>query len=160
MDQHTARPAEFSAVLKPHRSLSPRAFGLLMATVGGISFTAGVFFVALGAWPVFGFLGLEVLILYLAFRRSFADAEAREVVEVTPHEVVLYRLRPGRTVRELRFARPWVEVELEEDSERELIGSLGLRYGGRLTEFANFLPPDERKSLAAALRAAMAGGRV
>lgn len=151
---------EFSAALKPHRSLSPRGFAVLMAVVGGILFVFGAFFLAIGAWPVFGFLGLDVLILYLAFRRNFADAEVREVVEVTGHEVVLYNGRPAISLSERRFPRPWVRVDLDEDPERDVIGSLALVYAGRRTEFASFLAPEERKSLADALKAAVARPRI
>ena len=150
----------FSAALRPHRSLSPQGFRVLMATVGGICFIFGIFFIAIGAWPVFGFLGLDVAIVYLAFRRSFADAEVREIVEVTGHEVVLYRARPAKAATERRFPRAWVRVDLDEDHERELIGSLALVYAGRRTEFASFLAPEERKSLAAALKAAVARPRI
>lgn len=151
---------EFSAVLRPHRSLSPHGFRMLMAVIGGVCFVFGGFFVAIGAWPVFGFLGLDVLIIYLAFRRSFANAEVRELVEVTGHEVVLYNSRPAKPVSERRFPRAWVRVDLDEDHERELIGSLALVYAGRRTEFASFLAPEERKSLAAALKAAVARPRI
>lgn len=156
----TGSSVEFSAALRPYRSLSPQGFRFLMATLGAVSFVLGLVFLAMGAWPVFGFLGLDVLIVYLAFRRNFADAEVREIVEVTGHEVVLYNARPARPLRERRFPRPWVRVDLEEDRERELIGSLALVYGGRRTEFASFLPPEERKSLAAALKAAVARPRI
>jgi uncharacterized membrane protein len=147
---------EFRAALKPHRSLTTHGFAVLMAAVGGVFLVFGGVFIAIGAWPVFGFLGLDVLIVYLAFRRSFADAAIREIVEVTAHEVVLYRTRPAKALTERRFPRPWVRIELDEDRERELIGPLALVYGGRRTEFASFLAPEERKSLAAALKAAVA----
>ena len=156
----TQNVIEFSAALRPHRSLTPRGYAVLMAAIGGVFFIFGAFFLALGAWPVFGFLGLDVLIIYLAFRRSFADAEAREIVEVTGHEVVLYKARPPKPVTERRFPRAWVRVHLDEDRERELIGSLALVYAGRRTEFASFLPPEERRSLAAALKAAVAWPRI
>jgi len=54
----------FSAVLTPHRSLGPTGFLIFMLCIGGISFTTGVFFVMLGAWPIFGFFGLDVLLVY------------------------------------------------------------------------------------------------
>lgn len=150
----------FSAALRPHRSLSPRGLRLVMATVGGVSLLLGGFFIWLGAWPVFGFLGLDILILYLAFRRSFADAQVREMVQVTGHEVILYNTQPARPDTERRFPRPWVSIHLDEDRERELIGALALVYAGRRTEFASFLAPEERKSLATALRAAVAQPRI
>ena len=151
---------EFSAALRPHRSLSPQGFRVLMAAVGGVFFVFGVFFLAMGAWPVFGFLGVDVAFLYWAFRRSFADAEVREIVAVTGSEVVLYNGRPPTPLSERRFPRAWVRVDLDEDRERELIGSLALVYAGRRTEFASFLAPEERKSLAVALKAAVARPRI
>lgn len=150
----------FSAALRPHRSLSRRGFRLMMAAVGGASLLLGGFFIWLGAWPVFGFLGLDVAILYLAFRRNFNDAQICELVQVTGHEVILYNSQPARPPTERRFPRPWVRIHLEEDRERELIGALALVYAGRRTEFASFLAPAERKSLATALRAAVAQPRI
>jgi uncharacterized membrane protein len=156
----TRTGVEFSAALRPHRSLSPHGFAVLMAAFGGVLLIFGGVFIAIGAWPVFGFLGLDVAIVYLAFRRSFANAEIREIVEVTAGEVVLYRAQPARPIAERRFPRAWVRVDLEEDRERELIGSLALVYAGRRTEFASFLAPEERKKLAGALKAAVARPRI
>lgn len=62
--------------LRPHRSLSPAGFGLLMAVLGGASLASGLMFVMIGAWPVFGFLGLDVLGVYIAFRISYARRRA------------------------------------------------------------------------------------
>ena len=55
-------------MLTPHRSLSPTGFLIFMAVLGGISFVTGMVFLLAGAWPVFGFLGLDVLLVYWAFR--------------------------------------------------------------------------------------------
>jgi uncharacterized membrane protein len=160
MDQESRPAVEFAAVLRPHRSLSRQGFVILMSVIGGVGFATGVLFLALGAWPVIGFLGLDVLIVYWAFRRNFADAEVREAVEVTAHEVILYRLRPGKPAVEQRFPRVWVRVELDQDEERELVGPLALKFRGRRTEFGSFLAPEERQSLAAALKAALARPRI
>ena len=153
-------PDPFRAVLTPYRSLSRRGFAIVMGLIGGISFAAGVAFLAVGAWPVVGFLGLDVLLVYWAFRRNFADARAREVVEITDTELVLYRLHVGRPVQELRFPRGFVAVELEDDEEREIVGSLALRSRGRRFELGGFLNPDDRRSLAEVLNAALARHRV
>src|SRR5262245_10969759 len=58
----------FSAVITPHRSLSRSGFLLVMLLIGGVSFVGGIVFYAIGAWPIVGFLGLDVLLLYWAFR--------------------------------------------------------------------------------------------
>ncbi len=146
----------FCAVLSPHRSLSRKGFAIVMALIGGMSFAAGILFLLLGAWPVVGFLGLDVALVYWAFRRNYAAAESREVVEVTDSEVVLYRLHVGRRGEELRFPRGLVRVELEEYKEMEAVGPLSLWSRGRRYEVGSFLNPDDRKSLAQALRTALA----
>ena len=67
-------PKIFSALLTPHRSLGPTGFLILMACLGGLSFVSGIIFVSIGAWPVFGFFGLDVLLVYLAFRANYRSA--------------------------------------------------------------------------------------
>jgi uncharacterized membrane protein len=64
--------ALFSAIVTPHRSLSSTGFLIVMAALGGVSFVAGMVFLMLGAWPVFGFFGLDVLLVYWAFRPTTA----------------------------------------------------------------------------------------
>src|SRR5580693_5356740 len=80
-------PALFAARLTPHRSLSRAGFLLLMAVLGGVSFAAGMVFLMLGAWPVFGFFGLDVLLVYWAFRANYRAAAAHEEVTVTASEL-------------------------------------------------------------------------
>src|SRR5262245_44735626 len=88
-DNAAREPTIFSAVITPHRSLSPLGFLVFMAVLGGISFTAGMVFLLAGAWPVCGFFGLDVLLVYWAFRVSYRRANAYELVTVTPSELTL-----------------------------------------------------------------------
>ena len=80
-------PPIFSAVLTPHRSLSPMGFLIFMAVLGGISFVTGMVFLLAGAWPVFGFFGLDVLLVWWAFKLNYRAAQAYEQVTVTPSEL-------------------------------------------------------------------------
>jgi len=69
-----------------------------MAGVIVISVGLGVFFLLQGAWPVFGFFGLDIAPLYLAFRLSYRSGRLRETIRVTADEVVVRRIAPnGRT---------------------------------------------------------------
>jgi uncharacterized membrane protein len=72
----------FERVLLPHRSLSPRGFHLLMAVLALISLAIGIGFVSVGAWPVVGFFGLEVALVYLAFRLSYRSARQSKAISV------------------------------------------------------------------------------
>ena len=60
-DPDAPQPELFSALLTPHRSLNRTGFLVLMAFVCVVSFAAGMVFLLMGAWPVFGFFGLDVL---------------------------------------------------------------------------------------------------
>ena len=83
-DPEAAETVLFSALLTPHRSLNRTGFLLVMAFLSVISFAAGIAFLLMGAWPVLGFFGLDVLAIYWAFRINFRRARACEEVLVTP----------------------------------------------------------------------------
>ena len=142
---------KFAAVLTPNRSLNPKGFAILMGLVTLVSFVTGVVFILLGAWPVFGFFGLDVALLYWAFKKNFADGEKRELVEVTDRELIVQYFAARKPIREHRFNLHWVRLELMEDRARELVGSLFVRSHGKRIEIASFLGPDERKDFYQAL---------
>src|ERR1700751_6299793 len=94
-DPETAEPELFAALLTPHRSLNRTGFVVVMAFLSAVSFATGVAFLMMGAWPVFGFLGLDVLAIYIAFKINFGRGRAREEITVTPSELRVRRGGPG-----------------------------------------------------------------
>ena len=89
----------FAATLRPYRSLKVEGFRLMMVLVALASLVASIPFIVLGFWPVAGFYGLDILLLYFAFRANFAAAKAYEEVRVSPLEVSLKKVNPkGVTV--------------------------------------------------------------
>jgi uncharacterized membrane protein len=150
-----AEPAIFSAVLTPHRSLSPAGFLIFMAALGGLSFVTGMVFLLAGAWPVFGFLGLDVLLVYWAFKLSYRSARAYEQVTVTPSELTVRKVSHHGRVREWTLNPVW--VRLKRDMHEEFgLQRLFLESQGRELTIAGFLPPQERESFALALSGALA----
>ena len=148
-------PMLFSAVVTPHRSLSSAGFLMVMATLGGISFGAGVVFLMLGAWPVFGFLGLDVLLVYCAFRANYRAAAAREEVTVTATELRVRRISPRGKVLEWKVNPLWVKLDRETHEEFGIEHLFLVSRGQRLA-VASFLGPQEKESFAAALGTAIA----
>lgn len=148
------------ATLTPHRSLTRQGFVIVMVLVVLVNLVVGGIFLAMGAWPVAGFAGLDVLLIWWAFRANFADARQMESITITDHEVVFDRIRQQHPPEQQRFVRRWVRVELEEDRERELIGRLSLISGAQRTIIGEFLAPEERKTLANALRTKLAIPRI
>jgi uncharacterized membrane protein len=147
-------PALFSAVVTPHRSLSHAGFLIVMAAVGGISFVAGTAFLLLGAWPVFGFFGLDVLLVYWAFRVNYRAAAAFEEVTITASELRIRQVSHRGKVSQWSFNPLWVRLE-RESSEEFGLERLFLVSRGRRLPIASLLGPTEKESFAAALAAAI-----
>jgi len=147
----------FRAVLYPHRSLGPRGFLLLMIGIGSVSFTMGVSFLLMGAWPVFGFFGLDVALIYFAFRLNYRAARLYETVEITPLLLTLTRVQPSGERESFEFNPYWARVRLEETPQ----GRTDLRIAshGQEFAFARFLTDDERRELCSALLSALAEAR-
>jgi uncharacterized membrane protein len=144
----------FSARLTPHRSLSRGGFLALMGFLTAISFIAGFVFLLMGAWPVFGFFGLDVLIVYWAFRLNFRRAAATEDIVVTPYELRVRRVSHRGYVVEWTLNPLWVQLDKKVHEEFG-IEKLYLVSRGRRLSIGNFLGPEEKASFANALGAAL-----
>ncbi|HEY7845540.1 MAG TPA: DUF2244 domain-containing protein [Bradyrhizobium sp.] len=157
-DPGAAEPILFSALLTPHRSLNHTGFMLVMAFVTVISFAAGVAFWMMGAWPVFGFFGLDVLAIYVAFKINFRRARASEEISVTPSELRVRRTSHRGHVVEWVLNPLW--VQLDQIAHEEFgIERLYLVSRGRRVSIGSFLGPDEKASFASALRTGLAAAR-
>jgi len=157
MSRDNAAPSDpeiFSAIITPHRSLSSTGFLILMLSIGGLSFVSGVLFLMLGAWPVFGFLGLDVLLIYWAFRINYRAARAYEEVIVTATELTVRKVSHHGGVREWTLNPVWVQLERIVHEEFG-IERLFLVSRGRRLSIAAALGPDEKASFAHALTAAL-----
>jgi uncharacterized membrane protein len=157
-NEQADEPTLFSAVLTPHRSLSASGFLVVMAAIGGLSFTAGVTFLILGAWPVFGFFGLDVLLVYLAFRINYRTATALEEISVTASELRVRKVTHRGQVTDWTLNPVWVRLDRETHEEfglqRLFLVSLGRRF-----PIATFLSPGEKASFATALAAAISAAK-
>jgi uncharacterized membrane protein len=153
-----AEPTLFSALLTPHRSLNRTGFLLLMGFISAISFIAGLVFLSMGAWPVLGFFGLDVLAIYIAFKVNFRRATAYEEIAVTPSCLHVRRVTHLGAVSEWTFNPLWVRLDIEE-SEEFGVERLALVSRGRSLGIASFLGPDEKLSFSKALNGALAAAR-
>jgi uncharacterized membrane protein len=144
------------AVLRPHRSLPPRGFFLIMAVLGTASVVVGTTCILVGAWPVFGFFGLDVALVYVAFRVSYRSARLTENVRLTERCLTVERVSVHGERRHWQFEPFWLRVVLEERNES---GSLTLATHGRAVVVGSFLAPEERRSFAERLRGALARWR-
>jgi uncharacterized membrane protein len=122
--------------------------------VGGLSFVAGTAFLLLGAWPVFGFFGLDVVLVYWAFRANYRAAAAFEEVTITTSELRVRQVSHRGKASEWSFNPLWVRLEREGNEEFGLERLFVVSRGRRLP-IASLLGPKEKESFAAALGAAI-----
>jgi uncharacterized membrane protein len=157
-DPGLPEPELFSALLTPHRSLNRTGFLVLMVFLSVVSFAAGLAFLLMGAWPVLGFFGLDVLAIYWAFRINFLRGRASEEISVTPSELRVRRVSHRGHVVEWVLNPVWVQLDQKIHAEFG-IEKLYLVSKGRRVSIASFLGPDEKASFAKALLAALQAAR-
>jgi uncharacterized membrane protein len=157
-DPDAPEPILFSALLTPHRSLNRSGFLLVMAFLTVISFCTGVAFLLMGAWPVFGLFGLDVLAVYWAFKINFRRARASEEISVTPSELRLRKVSHRGHAIEWVLNPLWVRFD-KVATEEFGIERLYLVSQGRRLSIGSFLSPDEKASFAKALVTALQAAR-
>lgn len=157
-DNGELEPTIFSAVLRPHRSLGRIGFMILIVVFGLVSFIAGVAFLLIGAWPVFGFFGLDVLLLYWAFNLNYRYAAEYEQVTVTPTQLKVRKVSYRGRVREWVLNPLWVKLDPVVHEEFGVEG-LFLVSRGKQLAIGSFLAPDEKASFAQALGNALSEAR-
>jgi len=145
----------FRALLMPHRSLGRTGFFIL---IGGLLFgwlVTGAFFLSVGAWPIFGFLGLDVVAVYIAFRINYRAARAREEVSVSRTLVDIQKIAPSGKRQQHRFNPFWARFKVARHAEIG-ITRMAVEGQGREVAIGSFLNPDDRESFANAFGEALA----
>jgi uncharacterized membrane protein len=141
----------FSTLLRPHRSLSADGFKWVMRGAIAANMLIGLPMYLLGAWPVLGFMGLDVWLLYWLFQRSYLDARRSETLTLTDRELIVDRIAPDGEREQHRLDAYWLRVE---DGERLVVVSRGNRV-----VIGRFLSPGEREAVGEQLKAALAALR-
>ncbi|GLS29850.1 Uncharacterized membrane protein [Mesorhizobium albiziae] len=145
----------FRALLMPHRSLGRTGFAVLMGAMLVGSLACGAIFVANGAWPVFGFFGLDMLLIYGAFKLNYRAARAREEVAVSRTALDILKTAPSGRTEAHHFNPFWARFQVARHAE---IGITGMKVEGqgRSVPIGGFLNPDDRESFATAFAVALA----
>lgn len=145
----------FQALLTPHRSLGRGGFLVLVAVTAALCLAHGVVFIAAGAWPIFAFFGLDILLLYGAFWLNYRDGRAREEVSVSRSRLSIRKFAPSGRMAEDSYNPFWARFSVARHSE---IGITRMQVvgEGRQTEIGSFLNPDDREGFAAAFSGALA----
>lgn len=155
MENETRTEPIFAARLTPHRSLGRTGFVLLMAFVAVTCFMSGMLFLVVGAWPVFFFFGLDVLLIWGAFKLNYRSGRAWEEISVWKDELELRRFSPAGKPTIHSFNPFWTRFQIDRHDEIG-ITRMALVERGRSVDVGSFLNPVDRESFAEAFGLALA----
>ncbi|MAK59723.1 MAG: hypothetical protein CMK09_01970 [Ponticaulis sp.] len=150
-------PVYFDAVLKPNRSLSQPGFTIFMCVLAVLSFMSGMAFLSLGAFPIIGFFGLDVLAIWIAFKLCFRYQRQWTRVRVTAENLRVDHMNPKGETSFIELPSAFARIELSEPLTP--YSWLTLAYQRQAYVIGRFLTVDERKSLADAIRTALLKAR-
>lgn len=146
--------ALFDALLTPNRSLSKPGFAALMIVVAALSLCLGIYFLLQGAWPVFGFFGLDIALLYVAMRLNYRSGRLSERVRLTEQALVVRRESPSGNWENWSFNPFWVRLTCAETAHGRY--QITLAQHSVSVSIGTFLAPEEQREFATALEHALA----
>jgi len=139
----------FEAELRPNCSGSLKGSHIFIGFLLVAFIPTGVIFVFIGAWPVFGFMGAELLLLYGALRLSQRRCATVERILLSPSALIVERTNHWGRQKTWSFPPQWLRVEVLNADQRD--NHLNLRSHGRSLTIGQFLSPDERLEVASTL---------
>ncbi|MCX5513759.1 DUF2244 domain-containing protein [Kaistia algarum] len=157
-NQDPAPDVLFEAVLKPHRSLSPRGFGLLLMFIASTCFIGGLLFWSMGYWPIAVFFALDIVAIQFAFRMNYHSGRAMEIVTMTQQSLTVRRVAPDGRLQDFAFNPYWARFEVNRHPEWGVM-RMALTSHGKALAIGDFLGPDDRDSFAKAFQEALKAAR-
>ncbi|MFK4825189.1 DUF2244 domain-containing protein [Paenochrobactrum sp. BZR 588] len=150
---HYDRPI-FQALLQPYRSLGRKGFIILMSALIACWLLVSFIFFSLGAWPIFGFFGLDIALIYWAFRVNYRAAQAREEISVSKSELHIRQIAASGRIQNHSFNPFWTKFHVD---RRPDIGitAMNIESRGRILKIGSFLNADDRESFANAFSSAL-----
>ena len=149
----TADARPFEATIYPNPPIGRRGVAGLLLCLSTVSLVMSVGFVLAGAWPVAGFMGLDVALLFVAFREIRRRARCSEHIRLDRSGLHVRRVFADGSARAWRFEPYCVQVRMDDPPRRDSL--LTLASHGSSLRLGSFLTVTERVALARALRSAL-----
>src|ERR1700755_751920 len=128
MSTKTQAKPLFAATLTPHRSLTPSGKRVVIGLVAALAIVPGLVFYVAGAWPVIGFMGLDVVAIWAALTISMRSGKAHEVLTLWPASLELKKIDAKGKEEVLNFVPANVRFVIDRDYNERVTG-LWLKAG-------------------------------
>ncbi|WP_423065674.1 DUF2244 domain-containing protein [Devosia sp. CN2-171] len=136
-----------------------RGFRAVIVMVAVLATIPGIIFFSMGAWPIVGFMGLDVGLIAWALLAHQRDGKRYEQVTLWPDQLELKQVDGTGKETLTRFNPFYVKLVIDRDFNERTTG-LHLRTGERDIEVGTFLNTDEKSSFAKAFGTALKRARV
>ena len=124
-----------------------------MLVVCFIFFSVGIFFWHIGAWPVFGFLGLDVFLLYYAFRINYKSGEIFETIKLIKQNLLITRNFPSGKKQTWNLEPYWTKVEILNPATHQ--HNLIIKSKNKVVSLGSFLNYNDKKILLKKIESAL-----
>ena len=132
----------YSITLKPYRSLNKIGFITMMVVLCCFSFITGIIFMKKGAWPVFGFFGLDILLVYIFFRLSYKSGKEFEVINLTKKKLIIKKYKEKKIIKTYILDANWVKIQIQNPLEHS--SKLQISSKNKSIIIGSFLRLDEK----------------
>jgi len=102
-------------------------------------------------------MGLDVALIYVAFKLNFRALRLYETVDLTEEALTVTRVEPSGKAQSWNFNPYWVRLSLMPRRGRST--ELSIASHGKRLVFASFLTDTEREDFALALSSALSLGK-
>ena len=136
-----------------NQSLTTRGLYILMFFITIPASYIGISFYVLGAWPVLGFMGFEILLIYIAFKILFYKNKFYEHIILDNEKLNILFKKKNKIIKKIELEPTWVQVKIEKIYENE--DTLIVSSHGKKIILANYLIPEERLKLAGKIKSGL-----
>ena len=143
----------YEITLYPYRSMNKLGFFILMFTLALISFVAGIMFILIGAWPVFGFFGLDVLLVYICFKLNFRSGKDFEIIDLTKKELIIRKYGATKLRKMYKLNPNWIKIKIL--NPKSHLSKLKITSKKKSVIIGSFLRPEERLEIVETLKKAL-----
>ena len=98
----------------PNQSLRPKNFIILMFLITIPAGFISIAFYLTGAWPVLGFMGLEKILIYIAFKILFYRNKFYEHIVLNNKKLNIFCNKQNKVVKKIELEPTWLQVKIED----------------------------------------------
>ena len=142
--------------LEPSKSLRPEGAKLVLLTLGSFGLIISGCFMVFGAWPVFGFMALDVLLIYIAFQAQYRRSNRGQEITISNDKIEIKYFKGGVCVKTILLNKYWAKLEQFNCFNRR--SKLMFSSHGKFSEIGEFLSLKEKQKLVADLKPLLGNG--